>query len=272
VHISLPRRLVPAVYHGRAHLKPAQYLQYGQQTVSGYTMVNYIYADGMVEDGGQYHGVTQVFGATDQGWPCNWTQIGQYNWAWEPPGCVHPGPPTHSFYVAAQINGSGAYGWWQDYAATTYVNMSYGNQGPVTSNSGADGINFGVDIICPIAGKFLNGILAAFGYIASNIRPAKEFLNFTGAQSGNPLSGFTCGMTPACNNPQTPPAAWAINLSYVLQYNAASCAVAYTCYGACVRSWWGGPWTCPDNNPGYTICPRRSVPFPQPYSSCTVHP
>jgi hypothetical protein len=211
-----PAKLIPATYHGGAKLKPAQYMPYEQQNVAGYTMVDWAYADGMVADGGQYNAVVQVYGVSNVTWTCTWTQIGQYNWAWEPAGCNPNGPPTHSFYVAAQINGSGAYGWWQDYSATTYVNMSYGNSGPVLSDVGADGLNFGVNIVCQVVGMFLKGITASIGYIASNVRPAKTFYNVTG-QSGDPINGMVCSTYPACNNPQSPPAAWAINLPYVLQ-------------------------------------------------------
>jgi hypothetical protein len=203
-------------------------------------------------DGTNWYVTVYENGSSNQSWPCVWTQVGQYSWAWEPPGC----PAVHTFYVTSQIDGVGPnHALWGRTSPAQFVNYSY------TVAHSYDGlthnISAGISTVCNLIGGFFNTL---FGLVVRVGHSVFEYTN-TGTM-------YTCNVRPLCTNNRP----WIVDGQSVKLLSPQNpCYPYWTCWGVCIRDPGTFTWRCPQwgvVNMSYCF-PEINAIEPQ---ECTPHP
>lgn len=221
--------ITPAVYH----LRPIS-TTIGSSSAGGYTAYT---ALDISANGATWYQSVYLYGSSTGQWTCQWNS---YQGMWEPPGC----PASHSFYITNQINGKGYADWYEGtaWSPSQYVSFGLGNQSPVLNNGQETATSKGLTI-CSVAGTILGF------YIKTSIMRGTTFFGWNGIGSiAIPGKAARCNLYPTCTNPGP----WAINGSFMIDWDNGKCAPAYSCTGLCFRNPLTFVWTCPsDLTPAY---------------------
>lgn len=231
--------LVPMAWH----LRLTDLLDFNNESAGGYSQYTALDSDGTYS-----YQTVHLYGSTNQAWSCTWTQVGQYNWAWEPPGC----PASHDVKLTNQIDGNGPIDLDEGaYSPATYISLSQTIRIPFDEKQHS--IKSGAKVICSIIGEFYTFVLSFLTAYGQS--------NFAWNGQGTLT---TCGVNPTCTNPRP----WLVDGSSVY-VGSQRCVAAWKCIGTCFFNPIALDWVCTPHNTPLEVCRILSQPT---WEVCTRYP